>query len=75
MSPAKKSEVEEILQHAMLQSEAARRAGVSPTAIQKWIESGKLPASHLAGGTVVVFDYDLEKVIQQRAYRGGAAIP
>ena len=76
MTPSEKSKRDEILSHAMTQSEAARRAGVTPTSIQRWIERGKLPASFLAGGTVVVWDYDLQKVIEERnKYHGGAIAP
>jgi len=45
----------------LTQTEAARRIGVSSTAIMFWIRSGRLPARK-AGGIVLIDAGELEKV-------------
>lgn len=65
---------------AMCRAEAARRAGVSSSAVGKWVKTGKLPAARWDGGDmIIILERDLEKflmehppMLQKRNHRAAA---
>lgn len=49
-------------------SQAAKRAGVIPVTIRRWIASGKLKAFRTLGGQIRIHEGDLEEAIRSATY-------
>ena len=51
---------------AMCRAEAARRAGVSSSAVGKWVKTGKLPAARWEDGDmIIILGWDLDKFLRE----------
>ena len=48
-------------------AQAAGRAGVRPSTVTRWVQSGKLPAQWLASGTLQIAEADLDAFLPLRA--------
>ena len=47
-------------------AQAAGRAGVRPSTVTRWVQSGKLPAQRLASGTLQIAEADLAAFLPLR---------
>ena len=47
-------------------AQAAGRAGVRPSTVTRWVQSGKLPAQRLASGTLQIAEADLDAFLPLR---------
>ena len=47
-------------------AQAAARAGVRPSTVTRWVQSGKLPAQRLASGTLQIAEADLAAFLPLR---------
>ena len=47
-------------------AQAAGRAGIRPSTVTRWVQSGKLPAQRLASGTLQIAEADLEAFLPLR---------